>query len=98
MAVGQKELAKTLAALGYEVRLRILAQLRGKTCCVSDISAALKMGQPATSHHLTSLRNAGLVDFDRDGKFNRYRLTPLAADLVPAAEKIVGKHAEGGAR
>jgi len=30
--------------------------------------------QPAVSHHLTQLKNAKLVKFRRDGKYNHYQL------------------------
>jgi ArsR family transcriptional regulator, arsenate/arsenite/antimonite-responsive transcriptional repressor len=41
---------------------------------VSFICEALQQTQPAVSHHLTQLRNARLVAYRRDGKFNYYKI------------------------
>jgi ArsR family transcriptional regulator len=92
MAVSRRGVSRVLAALGCEVRLKIAAELLAGPKTAGAVTAAVGLSQPATSHHLTSLRHAGLVDFDREGKFNHYRLTPLAAALVPAVEKVVAKH------
>jgi len=47
----------------------------------------MDLGQPAISRHLGILREAGLVDDVRDGKFVNYRLrrpaeTPFAAAVI----------------
>ena len=41
---------------------------------VTDLCKLLKQSQPAVSHHLTLMRNVGLVDYDRNGKHNFYYL------------------------
>jgi ArsR family transcriptional regulator, arsenate/arsenite/antimonite-responsive transcriptional repressor len=52
---------------------------------VTAICEKLGQSQPAVSHHLTQLRNAGLVGFRRDGKYNHYALdSKLVADIVAA--------------
>lgn len=89
---GTRAVSKVFAALGYEVRLKIVAALNDGPKCVNDVCSAVSLSQPATSHHLSALRHAGLVDFAREGKFNHYRLTPLAAAMVAAGEKIVTEH------
>jgi ArsR family transcriptional regulator len=61
----------------------ILAQ-QGETH-VTAICEKLGQSQPAVSHHLTQLRNAGLVAFRRDGKYNHYALdSKLVAAIVAA--------------
>ena len=42
--------------------------------CVRQIAAALRMSQPTASHHLGTLREAGLVERRRKGKWTFYRL------------------------
>jgi DNA-binding transcriptional ArsR family regulator len=59
-------LAKQLWALGDPVRLQILQILPAAPSCdnacnVSTIAARIGLSQPATSHHLRVLRQAGLV-------------------------------------
>ena len=41
---------------------------------VSEINAVLYLEQSLLSHHLRVLRDAGLVESERDGKAVRYRL------------------------
>jgi DNA-binding transcriptional ArsR family regulator len=56
-------------------RLRILWFLCHCEECVSNISAAMDMTDPAVSHHLRSLKKAGLITSRRDGKEVYYRLS-----------------------
>lgn len=48
------------------------------TCCrwrtVSEIVEQLNVTQPTVSHHLSVLREAGLVNFKEDGKQTYYQL------------------------
>jgi ArsR family transcriptional regulator len=55
-------------ALGDANRQRILQMLLQGEMCVGDIVAAFEMSQPTISHHLSVLRQAGLVTSRRDGK------------------------------
>ncbi len=71
-----KDLTKVFKSLADEHRIRILYMLsRNPEMHVSAIGEELGQSQPAVSHHLMQLRNAGLIDFRRDGKFNFYALT-----------------------
>ncbi len=59
-------LARQLWAIGDPVRLRILKILPTQATCrhacnVSTIAARIGLSQPATSHHLRILRQAGIV-------------------------------------
>ncbi len=68
-------LTRLFKALGDEQRLRILSLLIEKgELNVSQIGGDLDQSQPAVSHHLAQLRQAGLIDFRREGKFNFYKL------------------------
>ncbi|WP_020472078.1 ArsR/SmtB family transcription factor [Zavarzinella formosa] len=68
-----KKLADVFRSLADENRLQILRLLMAEgTLNVSRICEELGESQPAVSHHLTQLKHAGLVDFERDGKFNLY--------------------------
>ena len=55
-------------------RLRILWLLCHCEECVSNISAAMDMSDPAVSHHLKLLRKSGLIVSRRDGKEVYYKL------------------------
>ena len=61
-------------------RLAILATLARSTddVCVCDFTAGLPLNQPAVSHHLKILRDAGLITGERRGTWVYYRLAPGA--------------------
>jgi ArsR family transcriptional regulator len=61
-------------------RLRILKLLKEGELCVCEIMTALKKPQSTTSHHLSILREAGLVKERRDGKWSYYRLADGAVN------------------
>jgi len=63
-------------ALADPFRLRIIATLsRAKhEVCVCDFVDAFPLKQPAVSHHLGLLREAGLVKAERRGTWVYYRL------------------------
>jgi len=55
-------------------RLKILWALSREEMCVCDLAALLGMTKSAISHQLKSLRLAGLVKFDKQGKVVYYSL------------------------
>jgi ArsR family transcriptional regulator, arsenate/arsenite/antimonite-responsive transcriptional repressor len=78
-------------ALGDPYRLRILATLsRSKhEVCVCDFTDAFPLNQPAVSHHLGVLRDAGLVTSERRGTWVYYRLAhDLDRRLATAIDSI----------
>jgi ArsR family transcriptional regulator, arsenate/arsenite/antimonite-responsive transcriptional repressor len=77
-----KEMAEIFKSLADGKRIQILRILmREGRMHVSRICEELGESQPAVSHHLTQLKHARLVDFERDGKFNHYF---ISADAVRA--------------
>ena len=67
-----------LKALGEETRLRILRLLFKQPLSVNEISERLEVSQYNVSKHLRIMREAGLLDTEKQGK---QRLYSLAADL-----------------
>ncbi|GGM89638.1 ArsR/SmtB family transcription factor [Dactylosporangium sucinum] len=89
-------LAPAFKALGDPVRLQLMSMIasaEGGEICVCDLTPAFELSGPTISHHLRTLREAGLVDADRRGTWVYYRaragvLRQLAALLTveePAA-------------
>jgi ArsR family transcriptional regulator len=78
------------AALGEPARLRILAVLADAGRCVCDIHAAVPMAANLLSYHLRVLREAGLIESTRRGRFVDYRLSPTAARLLTGALGCTG--------
>jgi ArsR family transcriptional regulator len=61
-------------ALSDANRLRIVDMLRGGERCVCQLVEALDMSQPLLSHHLKTLKEAGLVRDRREGRWAHYAL------------------------
>lgn len=61
-------------ALGDPVRVSILKALCCERLCVGDIVARVNLSQPAVSHHLRILREAGLVKAEKEGTTVYYTL------------------------
>src|ERR1700744_2510005 len=74
-------------ALGDPYRLTIIGTLAraDDEVCVCDFTAALPLNQPAVSHHLKTLRDAGLVTSERRGTWVYYRLADDARRRIDAA-------------
>ncbi len=66
--------ATTLQALATPSRLLILAELRHGPLPVTELAAAVGMGQSAVSHQLRLLRHLGLVTGTRTGRSIVYSL------------------------
>jgi len=62
-------------AFSDPTRLRILHLLLEGELCVGDLVAILQVPQPTASRHLRYLRDAGLVDVRKDGRWGFYVLT-----------------------
>lgn len=88
-SVGEVEVFKAVAD---PCRLRILKLLKEGELCVCEIMAALKKPQSSTSHHLSILREAGLIKERRDGKWSYYRLADGAViEMVKYARALKKK-------
>jgi ArsR family transcriptional regulator len=62
-------------ALADETRVRILRALAGEELCVCELCDALETTQSTLSTHLQVLREAGLVQARRQGKWVYYAIT-----------------------
>lgn len=69
-----RQLANFFKALGDETRLKILRMLLEKELCVCEIIDRVELSQPAVSHHLKILRQAGLVKDSKEGKWVYYSM------------------------
>ena len=61
-------------ALADPTRRKILKLLGDGGLTAGEISAQFDISQPSVSHHLSVLKNAGLVTAEREGQFIRYYL------------------------
>jgi ArsR family transcriptional regulator len=86
------DILTSIKSISEEIRLRILLLLNEREACVCELMAVFDMAQSKLSHHLITLRDAGLLTDERRGKWNYYRLnkhslTPLNRELVSSLGK-----------
>lgn len=78
--------ARLFQALSDETRLAVLEMLRGGERCVCELQDALDAAQSRLSFHLRVLKEAGLVQDRKEGRWSYYSLVPEtlgeAHDLV----------------
>ena len=80
------QLAAMYKALADPTRIQIAHILAAATepVCVCDFTAAFDLGQPTISHHLSKLRDAGVVTSLKRGIWAFYQLNPD----MPAAARV----------
>ncbi|MGH6999386.1 MAG: metalloregulator ArsR/SmtB family transcription factor [Phenylobacterium sp.] len=71
-------------ALSHPVRRRVVEMLRERPMASGDIAAEFDMAWPSITGHLTALKEAGLVETERDGASIRYRLNISAVEEAVA--------------
>ena len=62
-------------ALGDENRLRILLMLRHRPLCVCEIHEVLNIAMSTLSAHLKLMKNTGLIEDTKDGRWVIYSLS-----------------------
>ncbi len=88
-------------ALSDDTRFRILEQLVGKETCVCELVEQLDVAQPLLSHHLKTLKEAGLVRARKGGRWTFYSLdadaleeTARALSQLAQQQRTAGKSLE----
>lgn len=74
---------KTFKALSDPTRRRILELLRNGPKTAGELGAAFDMTGATVSHHLATLKEAGLISDEKTGKFIYYQLdTTVVQDIM----------------
>lgn len=81
-------------ALGDETRLRLVNLLSqtNEDICVCEMVDALELPQYKISKHLTILKNAGLLQGNREGTWVYYHLNCEESPFLRDLFKILGRH------
>jgi ArsR family transcriptional regulator len=83
--------ATVFKALASEDRLRVLETLRELECCGCELQVVLDAPQSTVATHLRKLKQAGLVNSRKKGKWSYYRIADTAAlellDLARAMQE-----------
>ena len=73
--LGIREMSSLFSALADPTRLNIVMFLyRRDRATVQEIAKSLLKSQSLISHHLSCLKNCGVVNYQRDGRFVYYYL------------------------
>ena len=80
----QDRLVGVFRALADPTRLEILRLVSAQAgpTCVCDLVDHFELSQPTISHHLKTLREAGLLTATKVGIWSFYALDPLAPELL----------------
>lgn len=85
MAIETLPEVKALKALGDETRIRAVLALRDHELCVCQIVELLELAPSTVSKHLQILKEAGLVESRKKGRWVHYRLSESDARGMPNA-------------
>jgi ArsR family transcriptional regulator, arsenate/arsenite/antimonite-responsive transcriptional repressor len=90
-ALSTKKAVALFHALSDETRLALLERLRDGEQCVCELTDAMQTGQSRLSFHLKVLKDAGLIEDRREGRWMYYSLSAQAIgeleDLVDSLKK-----------
>lgn len=70
-----KKAVELFHALSDETRLALLDRLKEGEQCVCELTDAMKAGQSRLSFHLKVLKEAGLIEDRREGRWMYYSLS-----------------------
>src|SRR5512140_2070441 len=88
-----REFLAVTTALADESRLRLLMGLCGRELCVCKLVDLVELSDSTVSRHMSILKQAGLVDTRKKGRWVYYRLADLdASPLIRAALSLAQVH------
>lgn len=82
--------ARIMKALGHPTRLFIIDELSRQDRCVYELTEKIGADTSTVSKHLSILREAGLVDYEKRGTQMHYHLAaPCVLDFFSCLEAMV---------
>jgi DNA-binding transcriptional ArsR family regulator len=87
----EKQIVNILKVLGSAFRIKLLYTIGTGEACVCHLEAVMKKRQAYISQHLMVLRDTGILETRRDGKYIFYRVANESIfDLIESAAAIQG--------
>ena len=84
-------ISSLLRVLGHPKRIRILLEIGTGEACVCHLEAQLGIRQAYLSQQLMALREEGILQTKREGRFIYYRITDQKIlDMITTAAQIKG--------
>jgi DNA-binding transcriptional ArsR family regulator len=88
--------ARSFAALGDATRLTLFLRLgQGEGATITDLTAGLPVSRQAVTKHLTVLHDAGLIDWQKQGRSARLRARPEGVLEMQGWLEQIGREWEG---
>lgn len=82
--------ANVIKALAHPTRLKIIDFLSNDSRCVCEIHEIVGSDQSTVSKHLSVLRNAGIVDYEKRGLQVYYSLrVPCILNFMNCVEEVI---------
>jgi DNA-binding transcriptional ArsR family regulator len=80
------KMADALKALGHPVRLRMVQELKSlESCCCADMCECFPQSQSTISQHLSVLKDAGIVSFEKHGNKSCFSLNHDVLEEIQTA-------------
>lgn len=94
-----EKMAEALKALGHPVRLKIVQELKAlDSCCCADMCDCFSQSQSTISQHLSVLKEAGIVNFAKDGNKSCFTLNHDTLKEIQSAMSALYKNPMSGAK
>lgn len=77
--------AGLLSAIADPIRIQLMERLSGAKSCVCELQAEVPIPANLLSYHLKVLREAGLIEGTKRGRWIDYELVPDALDRLREA-------------
>ena len=77
-----KKASEIFSALGHPIRLKIAYFLSQRDHCVCELIFKLNERQNLVSHHLSILKNCGVIEAYSSSKWHFYRLNPEFRNML----------------
>ncbi|WP_425590061.1 ArsR/SmtB family transcription factor [Fictibacillus sp. S7] len=74
--------------MGDKTRLTIVVILKHRDCCVCELNEVFDMSQPSISQHLRKLKDSGLIQEERRGRWVYYSLI-LQSEIYPLIDDLL---------
>lgn len=85
-----EKVGRFFKALSHPLRIEIVKQLYDGATCVCNINNNIKSSQANISKHLKILKESGVLQSEKVGMFQYYRLSDeKVKEIVDLVEKIV---------
>ncbi|WFD09357.1 ArsR/SmtB family transcription factor [Tepidibacter hydrothermalis] len=81
---------KVLKAMAHPIRLKIIKKLGDQKLCVCELNKDVEFTQSNLSQHLKILKDAGILESEKNGLWMHYRVkNKEILDVINIVEKVI---------